>query len=92
MFATLTAAIYGMYEKRIKSKALVTLCYFLTIGAIAAVLMFCIGWMSLYRNISLGRADPGVLKLIPTVGFFLGIVYAFFPWITGLRKSGDDTR
>lgn len=92
MFAALASAIYGMFEKRIANKVLVSLCFFLTMGAIWAAVTFCIGWMSLYRNIVLHRVDPGVLKLIPLAGFILGEIFAFFPWITGLYKSGDDTK
>lgn len=92
MFSALASAIYGFYEKRLKNKLLVTLCYFLTIGAIWAAVTFCIGWMFLYRNIVLRRVDADVLKLIPLVGFILGEIFAFFPWILGLNKSGDDTR
>lgn len=92
MFAALAAGIYRIFEKRIKTRILVSVCYFLAVGAIWALVTFCIGWMSLYRDIVLNKVDAGVLKLIPLVGFALGEILAFFPWITGLGKSGDETK
>ena len=92
MFAALVADIYGIFEKCIRNKVLVCICYFLTMGALWALVTFCIGWMSMYRDIARNRIDPDVLKLIPLAGFALGEILAFFPWITGLHKSGDKQR
>lgn len=92
MFAVLAAAVYGYFEKRIKNKALATLCYFLAIGLIWAVVTFCIGYMISARDIALGRGNPAFLRITPLIGFALGEIYAFFSWILGLRNSGDDTK
>lgn len=90
MFAALASAIYGFFEKRIKSKLLVTLCYFLAMGMIWAVITFCIAWMVTARDIARNRIDPSFLHLIPLAGFLLGDIFAFFPWILGLRNSGEE--
>ena len=92
MLAALAAGIYGIFEKRIRNKVLVSICYFLAMGVIWALVTFSIGWMSMYRDIARNRIDPDVLKLIPLAGFALGEILAFFPWITGLHKSGNESQ
>ena len=89
MFAVLASAIYGFWEQKFKRKLFVTLCYFLTLGVLWSVVTFCIGWMMSYRDIVLGRADPSFLNLTPLLGFLLGEIFAFFPWIFGLSRSED---
>ena len=92
MLAALAAGIYGIFEKRIRNKDLSSICCFLTMGVIWALVTFSIGWMRMYRDIARNRIDPDVLKLIPLAGFALGEILAFFPWITGLHKSGNESQ
>lgn len=89
MFAALAAGFYGMYERRIQNKVLVSLCYFLTMGLLWAAVTFVIAWMATARDIARRSIDPGFFSLVPLVGFALGLIFAFFSWITGLHSSGD---
>ena len=91
MFAVLSSIIYGFFEKRLKRKFWVTLCYFLTLGLVWAFVTFCVTGLSMGRSIILGKTDAAILLLAPIAGFILGDIFAFFPWITGLGKSGDRT-
>ena len=92
MFSVLCAGIYGMYEKRFARKSAVTLCYFLTVGGFMALFMTVIAVMSFAREMIAGQGSPLFLLAVPPVGFVFGIIGAFFPWLTGLRNSGNDGR
>lgn len=91
MFSVLAAGIYGMFEKRIKNKRIVSLCYFLTIGLIWAAVTLAVVGMSFARDIALNSVDSSILYLAPLAGFVLGLIFALFSWITGLRDSGGKT-
>lgn len=92
MFAVLASAIYGIFEKRIKNKPLVTLCYFLAMGLIWTVVTLLLALLVAGRDLILGRVNSGFFKLVPFVGFLMGEIFAFFPWITGLRNSGEEPK
>lgn len=92
MFAVLASAIYGIFEKRVKTKPLLTFCYFLSMGLIWTAFTLLLSLLIAGRDLILGRANPEFFKLVPFIGFLLGEVFAFFPWITGLRNSDEDPK
>lgn len=83
MFGILASAVYGIYENRIKNKALITLCYFATLVLIWAADTFCIGGLTLGKNIYLGIVDPGILLHVPLAGFVLGLIFCPLPLDSG---------
>ena len=88
MFSVLFSMIYGAYEKRIRKRVLVDLLYFITAGVLWAAITCLLAVMMVF---SAGTVNPSFWRIVPGTGFVLGLVFAFFPWILGLRKSGDDT-
>ena len=91
MFAVIFSMIYGAWEKRIDNKLLVDLLYFLTCGLLWMGIL-CL--MALFLVLKNGPvADPVFFwRIVPGAGFVLGLIFGFFPWIFGLRNSGDDSR
>ena len=89
MFSVIFAMLYGALEKLIDNKLLVDLLYFLSAGVLWMILT-CL--MALFIVLKDGPvANPVFWRIVPGIGFMLGLVFAFFPWIAGLRNSGDDT-
>ena len=89
MFSVIFAMLYGAWEKRINSKLLVDLLYFLSAGVLWMILT-CL--MALFIVLKDGPvANPIFWRVVPGIGFVLGLIFAFFPWIMGLRNSGDDS-
>ena len=89
LFSIIFSMIYGAYEKRIRNRHLVDLLYFLTSGILWTAITYL---LALFIVLSNGSANPAFWRIVPGTGFVLGLVFAFFPWILGLRKSGDDTK
>ena len=91
MFSVLCAAVYGIMEKHFTAKVLVILFYYLAVALIWAAVMFVVFLISIGKDLMTGRADPGFLWIVPLVGFGLVLIFAFFPWLTGLRNSKENT-
>lgn len=89
MFGIISAGVYSFYEKRLKNKIAITVCYFLTMGLIWALVTFCVTGMFCARNIALGKVDSGILGAAPAIGFVLGLGFAFIPWIIELSNSEE---
>lgn len=89
MFSVIFAMLYGTWEKRIDNKLLVDFLYFLSAGVLWMILT-CL--MALFIVLKDGPvANPVFWRIVPGIGFVLGLIFAIFPWITGLRNSGDDS-
>lgn len=87
MFSVIFAMLYGAWENRIDDKLLVNLLYFLSAGVLWMILT-CL--MALFIVLKDGPvANPVFWRVVPGIGFVLGLIFAFFPWIMGLRNSGD---
>lgn len=90
MFAVIFSMIYGAWEKRIHKKLLVDLLYFLSCGFLWMGIM-CL--MALFIVLQEGSSgNPLFWRIVPGAGFVLGLIFGFFPWIFGLRNSGDHTQ
>ena len=90
MLSVIFAMLYGAWEKRIDNKLLVDLLYFLSAGVLWMILT-CL--LALFMVLKDGPvANPVFWRIVPGIGFGLGLVFGFFPWILGLRNSGDDTK
>lgn len=88
LFSVIFSMIYGAYEKRIRNRHLVDLLYFLTSGILWTAIT-CL--LAVFIVLSNCAPTPAFWRIIPGTGFVLGLMFAFFPWILGLRKSGEDT-
>ena len=89
MFSVIFAMLYGAWEKRIDNKLLANLLYFLSAGVLWMILTYL---MALFIVLKDGPvANPVFWRVVPGIGFVLGLIFAFFPWIMGLRTSGDDS-
>ena len=84
------AMLYGAWEKRIDNRLLVNLLYFLSAGILWMILMCLMALMLVLKDGPV--ANPVFWRIVPGIGFVLGLIFAFFPWITGLRNSGDHTQ
>ena len=83
MFAVICSMIYGFWEKRVQKKYLVDILYFLSVTAVWTVVI-CISGLIM----ALGKpVNPQFIRLLPLIGAVLGLIFAFFPWIFGLRNS-----
>ena len=90
MFSVIFAMLYGAWEKRIDNKLLVDLLYFLSAGVLWMVLTCLLAFFMVLKDDPV--ANPVFWRIVPGIGFGLGLVFGFFPWILGLRNSGDDTK
>ena len=82
--------IYGAWEKRIDNRLLVDLLYFLSCGMLWMAIMSLMGLFMVLKDGPV--ANPVFWRIVPGAGFVLGLIFGFFPWIMGLRNSGDDGR
>ena len=89
MFSVFFAMLYGAWEKRIDNKLLVDLLYFLSAGVLWMILTCLMALFIVWKDGPV--ANPVFWRMVPLIGFGLGLVFSFFPWITGLRNSGEDT-
>jgi hypothetical protein len=89
MFSVIFAMLYGAWEKRIDNKLLVDLLYFLSAGVLWTVLTCLLAFFMVLKDGPV--ANPVFWRIVPGIGFGLGLVFGFFPWIMGLRNPGDDT-
>ena len=90
MFAVIFSMIYSAWEKRIDNKLNVDLLYFLSAGLLWMVITYLLALFIVLQEVSWG--NPLFWRIVPGVGFLMGLIFGFFPWIFGLRKSGDDTK
>ena len=89
MFSVIFAMLYGAWENRIDDKLLVNLLYFLSAGVLWMILTCLMALFIVWKDGPV--ANPVFWRMVPLIGFGLGLVFSFFPWITGLRNSGADT-
>ena len=89
MFSVIFAMLYGAWEKRIDNKLLVDLLYFLSAGVLWMVLTCLLAFFMVLKNGPV--ANPVFWRIVPGIGFGLGLFFGFFPWILGLWHSVDDT-
>lgn len=90
MFGVLCGGVYSFLEKRVKSKGLLTLYYFLMVGGIWALVMSVVGLLMTAEDLIKGELNnPYFYIYPPVVGFVLGDIFAFFPWLIELRNARD---
>ena len=88
MFSVIFAMLYGAWKKRIDNKLLVDLLYFLSAGVLWMILTCLMALLMVLKDGPV--ANPVFWRVVPGIGFGLGLIFAFFPWILGLRNSGED--
>ena len=88
MFSVIFAMLYGAWEKRIDNKLMVDLLYFLSAGVLWMILTCLMALLMVLKDGPV--ANPVFWRVVPGIGFGLGLIFAFFPWILGLRNSGED--
>ncbi len=90
MFSVLAAAVYGFFEKRVKKKPAVSILYFLSMGAIWVIVGCFFAVLFAVKDLLQGKINQNFFRAVLIVCFLLGEVFAFIPWITGLRKTNGD--
>ena len=91
LFLTWFAKVYHFYRKRTQRKGLAALYYFLTIGGIWALVMSMIGLLMTAEDLIKGTlVNPYFYLSVPAIGFILGDIFAFFPWLIALRSKKDQ--
>ena len=91
MFGVLASAIYNFSEKHTKNQKHLTRNYFFAFGGIWGIFLLIIALFGNIRDLVAGEIELEIyLKVLaasPVAGFILGMIFAFFPWLTGLRHS-----